>query len=1063
MNKIGLDNASYFETNGAKLGEIKAQLDSQSDKDKLEGMKRLIAMISKGRDVSALFADVVKNVVCKHLEVKKLVYMYLTHYAELEPESVLLAINTFQKAMSDQNQLIRASALRVMSSIRVLDIVQLIVMAIEKAMKDSSAYVRKAAAHAITKVYRLDPEKKEQLIGIIKVLLADTSTMVLGSAVAAFMEVSPDHIELIHPHYRKLCRVLADVDEWGQIFIINLLIRYGRAQFTCPDPALLETNGKHVQTKEKAFYGSDDDDEGSSQGGKGDLVSLPDLDPDHRLLLKSAQPLLQSRNNGVVMAVASLYYYLAPTMEASKVGKSLVRILRANREVQYVVLSNIASMSATRPGMFEQHLSEFFVDAGDPEFTRALKLEVLTNIANESNISRILREFKEYVKSEDKAFVTATIQAIGRCASRIEEVTSSCMQGLMALMSNPAEAVIGESVVVIKTLLQLGAKESTPAQARRHRAIIRHLARLLDTIKVPMARASIAWLVGEYASVIPTIAPDIFRKLAKSFREEQDITKMQILNLGAKLHLTNSEQTTPIFLYVLDLAKFDMNYDIRDRARLMRVILLDKDNKVPSLHAHAKELFVNQKPAPSISNTSDRQRFMLGSLSHVVNHSTLGYQALPDFPEVAPDPSVRNPNEEKWDLSSNALQSPRAKKEKFWSDDESGSAYSSDEGYYEKYSDDDRSDSALPPKKKKDTFYSDDDYSDDKYSDKYSDDDYSDDYYSDDYDDGEQLPPTKPAASKPSPAKPTTNKATNGSSNKPPAKPTSAPAKKPQAKGVPDLDDLFGLGPTSTSSASNLSNDLAGLNLSAGGTSPPRTHNAGFASLSFTPSNTTPRKILLKSVVGGGLEIEYSFLRRGSVHGLQVNTILLYFKNLSDRPITNIKTGKLNLGVGMSLIPFSEIKELAPGTSTEQTISVTFINATQPAKFEILHERGAYNVTLPPSIGDLVLPCELTLAEFAEHQKKLGGMHESSDSISVTKENLSNVVRNVLTTAYLANIPTGQEGKYKFAGRTLADQAIILVTIDLNEDGIGKCSVSSENTILGGLLRKTLVEELIRD
>lgn len=60
--------------------------------------------------------------------------------------------------------------------------------------------------------------------------------------------------------------------------------------------------------------------------------------------------------------------------------------------------------------MFEPHLSEFFVDAGDAEFTRKLKLEILTNVANEGNISRILREFKEYVRSEDKAFVTATIQ-----------------------------------------------------------------------------------------------------------------------------------------------------------------------------------------------------------------------------------------------------------------------------------------------------------------------------------------------------------------------------------------------------------------------------------------------------------------------------------------------------------------------------------------------------------------------------------------------------------------------------------------------------------------------------
>jgi len=49
------------------------------------------------------------------------------------------------------------------------------------------------------------------------------------------------------------------------------------------------------------------------------------------------------------MAVASLYYYLAPVMEAQKVGKSLVRIVRSQREVAYVVLANIASMAAKRP------------------------------------------------------------------------------------------------------------------------------------------------------------------------------------------------------------------------------------------------------------------------------------------------------------------------------------------------------------------------------------------------------------------------------------------------------------------------------------------------------------------------------------------------------------------------------------------------------------------------------------------------------------------------------------------------------------------------------------------
>ena len=38
--------------------------------------------------------------------------------------------------------------------------------------------------------------------------------------------------------------------------------------------------------------------------------------------------------------------------------------------------------------------------------------------------------------SSDKDFVAATIQAIGRCASNISEVTDTCMNGLMGLMAN---------------------------------------------------------------------------------------------------------------------------------------------------------------------------------------------------------------------------------------------------------------------------------------------------------------------------------------------------------------------------------------------------------------------------------------------------------------------------------------------------------------------------------------------------------------------------------------------------------------------------------------------------
>jgi vesicle coat complex subunit len=60
--------------------------------------------------------------------------------------------------------------------------------------------------------------------------------------------------------------------------------------------------------------------------------------------------------------------------------------------------------------------------------------------------------------------------------------------------------------------------------------------------QVPMARASILWLIGEYCEHVPRIAPDVLRKMAKSFTAEEDIVKLQTINLAAKLYLTNSKQ-----------------------------------------------------------------------------------------------------------------------------------------------------------------------------------------------------------------------------------------------------------------------------------------------------------------------------------------------------------------------------------------------------------------------------------------------------------------------------------------------------------------------------------------
>ncbi len=77
--------------------------------------------------------------------------------------------------------------------------------------------------------------------------------------------------------------------------------------------------------------------------------------------------------------------------------------------------------------------------------------------------------------------------------------------------------------------------------------------------------------------------------------------KLQILNLAAKLYITNSKQTKLLCQYVFNLAKYDQNYDIRDRARFLRSLVLPGE-KSGALSKHAKKIFLAAKPAPVLES-----------------------------------------------------------------------------------------------------------------------------------------------------------------------------------------------------------------------------------------------------------------------------------------------------------------------------------------------------------------------------------------------------------------------------------------------------------------------------
>ncbi|CAM9735029.1 unnamed protein product, partial [Hapterophycus canaliculatus] len=537
-------------------------------------------------------------------------------------------------------------------------------------------------------------------------------------------QVCPNKFELLHPVYRKLCHLLADVDEWGQMAMLSALQRYVRNHFTNPQrgPRIDEDQSKAAQGSnqpskkvkrrvvKRAFYSSEEDESTEEEFEQRDpSITTPevgsvfttsdtdlgaDLDPDHRLLLRCSLPLLKSRNSGVVLAVCTTHYYCSSRTENTmkQIAKAMVRILRNRREIQFVVLDAIRTMVVDSPSVFRPFLQEFFVKASDPLFTCTLKLDVLTALVTEDNCAAILGELQTYVLHRDKSFVCAAVRAVGRVADARPEAADQCLNGLLTLVTcSKTSIVVAEAVVVLRQLLQQN------PDFEGARAVVRRLSVLLlqsflqpsdmeekvggrpsdhdqgggaliaagaarTSLAQPGARASIIWTLGEYHHHIAGVATDVLRVLAKAFPELEEEVKMQVLTFAVKLALRQPDdvRVQSLASFVLEMARFDLSHDLRDRARFMTAMLglATADEGVDeaallALNAKAGQVLLKRRLPPTshrgdggTSSAAAGSHLVLGTLSAIVGHPIHGYLPMPDWCSVQPDSSLREPPKE---------------------------------------------------------------------------------------------------------------------------------------------------------------------------------------------------------------------------------------------------------------------------------------------------------------------------------------------------------------------------------------------------------------------------------
>ncbi|OQU94222.1 Adaptin domain-containing protein isoform 4 [Cladophialophora immunda] len=452
------------------------------------------------------------------------------------------------------------------------------------------------------------------------------------------------------------------MDEWSQLATLKLLLFYSRRCF----PRKMQ---KVIRVNKKGFY----EDESEETVDTDEVIEV--LDPDLELFLKACRPLLQSRSAAVIISVTSCFLYLGTPDYLREAVGPLIGLMRGPPEVEEVALCNIVLVALSAPDLFVPYASHFLIRAQDSPQIWRLKIELQTLIFAHAALhlkSIILSELEHFSHSADVELTRESVRAIGRCAQSDPKDAHRCFQVLLNQISSFDNILVSEVLTVMRHLIQ-----QDPAS---HRKTVVRLARNLDKTTSPEARATIIWLVGEFASLDPdnNIAPDVLRILAKGFADESESAKQQIVLLAAKVYLlflqressgprgettdaaesqgnlseelhVSADLNHPIsklWNYVQLLARYDTSYDLRDRARLFKALLAN-----PASTQLAALLLLAPKPVPhSPSPSESRKGLMLGSTTLVLGTDVAGilglpgYEQLPDWVSegLEPDPKLRD-------------------------------------------------------------------------------------------------------------------------------------------------------------------------------------------------------------------------------------------------------------------------------------------------------------------------------------------------------------------------------------------------------------------------------------
>jgi len=228
-----------------------------------------------------------------------------------------------------------------------------------------------------------------------------------------------------------------------------------------------------------------------------------------------------------------------------------------------------------------------------------------------------LLELREYASEVDVEFVRKAIRAISRVAIKFDRAAEPAISVLLELIQTKVNYVVQEAVVVVKDVFR--------RYPGRYESIVSTLCENLETLDQPDAKASMIWILGEYADRIEGVE-ELLGNFLTNFHEENSQVRCVLITSIVKLFLKSPQKNQEMVTKILNLCTEEAeDPDLRDRGFVYWRLLSANPQVARAVVLAERPLISNQHDRLS-NDVLDQLMENLGTLSAMYNQlpSTFG-------------------------------------------------------------------------------------------------------------------------------------------------------------------------------------------------------------------------------------------------------------------------------------------------------------------------------------------------------------------------------------------------------------------------------------------------------